>query len=85
MKLFKIKRDTPVRAVKSRTEWYPANMVDTVTKKDNLFELEDMIVDPLKAGQYPLTIGDSYAKAGWYGFEKDGWVMLVSGVHVEVM
>jgi hypothetical protein len=47
------------------------------------------VVDPV--GQlgtnrtHVRTVGGDYARNGWYGFEADGWVLLIHRSHVRVL
>lgn len=79
--MFLIPQGTRIQAVRSGLDWSPRNMRSHVTRKDNVFDKEEVIVDPVgKLGanrQHACTIGGSYARNGWYGFESDGWIMLV--------
>jgi len=88
MKLFIIKKNTPIKVIKEGKEWYSKNFKDTFTKHENIFELHDIIVDPLgnigSTRFNKVTIGSLFAENGYYGFKKDGWVMLVSANNVEV-
>lgn len=79
--MFLVPEGTLVQAVRSGLDWSPRNMREHVTRKDNVFDKEEVIVDPVgKLGcnrSYAQTIGGRYAQSGWYGFESEGWVMLV--------
>ena len=84
--MFMIPAGTKVRAIKSGLDWSPRNMRDHITRKNNVFDKEEVIVDPVgKLGtnrRHIHTIGGSYARSGWYGFESEGWVLLVPANNV---
>jgi len=88
MGMFIVKEGTKVKCIKDRKEWYPENFVDHVTKQINVFGKEQLRIDPTGIGhdacgpQHKLVIGGAYAEAGYYGFEENGWVMLVPGSQV---
>ena len=79
--MFFIPAGTDVRVVKNGKDWSPNNVKMCKTKHDNVFDKEQVVVDPVgKLGtnrENGNTIGGAYAKAGWYGFESDGWTLLV--------
>jgi hypothetical protein len=81
MRAFEIKTGTIVSVIKEGKEWYGPNFEEHETTKDNLFFLEEIAIDPMghvgTGPQHRVTIGGAYAKAGYYGFLRDGWYMLV--------
>lgn len=88
MKLFKVEKNTNVYVVKNDVAWLHLNVKDFVTTKENIFEIEDMVIDPIgKIGfnREAKHIGGYYARQGYYGFKKDGWVMLVHISNVKVL
>ena len=67
MKLFEVKKGTEVH-VMFEGPAMPLTEPKTM-KRDMLFELEDVTIDPLHPEQLGVrTIGNCYARAGWYGF-----------------
>jgi len=75
-----VKKGTKGKVIKEGKEWHGSNIKDHTTTKDLLFFAEDIRIDPLgNLGPDPngVTIGGAYAKAGWYGFYRDGWYLLV--------
>ena len=86
--MFEILAGTQVRVIKVGREWYSQNFRMWTTKNDNYFDKEEMRIDPTGIASWcpPLhgvTIGSAYAKAGWYGFERDGYVLLCPASHVK--
>jgi len=86
MKLFKVPAGTTVAVhtmdTKGRlTEFDP----EYVTRKDTLFTQEELRVDPLAQDpdQPYSTPGGRYRHH--YGFEKDGWFMVVHYEKVEIL
>ncbi|MHC4088682.1 MAG: hypothetical protein ACYSVY_00110 [Planctomycetota bacterium] len=84
-----VKQGTTVQCIKKGKEWYTENFIKHETTKDVMFFREDIRVDPVgklstAATRYhKATIGGAYASGGWYGFERDGWYMLVPMDKVE--
>jgi hypothetical protein len=87
MKLFKV--PVPARVMVFKTEeWEAQNMQaarNMSTRKENVFELEDMVLDPLNPQKVDGTVWEVYAKTGWYAFKRDNYIMLVPGSRVEIM
>ena len=87
--MFEIKAGTAVKCIKEHQEWFVNNFRSHTTKADQLFGKEEVAVDPVgKLGAHrgmPCTIGGQYAANGWYGFRRDGWVMLVPVPDVEFL
>ena len=87
MRAFEVKKGTVVQVIKEGREWATPNFIERECKKDNLFFLEDIRIDPIgKLGPMPggVTIGGHYAHLGYYGFERDGYIMLVHSAKVIV-
>jgi len=90
MRAFVVKAGTQVNVIPVGKEWYGNNFQEHTTVHENMFFLEDMVVDPtgILTGacgpQDAVTIGGHYAKRGNYGFKKDSWVMLVHANDVQV-
>ena len=82
-----VKKGTDGLVIKDGKEWVAPNFTNHTTTKDLLFFAEDIRIDPLgKVGCGPqdcVTIGGVYAAGGWYGFERDGWILLVPFAEVE--
>lgn len=78
--MFEIKAGTKIRVIKKGKEWRAPNFTDTTAAKDNLFDKEEVVIDPVgKLGCHrgdQNVIGGDYARAGYYGFERDGWIVL---------
>ena len=75
-----VKAGTKGKVIKDGREWHGDNFKDHTATKDLLFFAEDIVIDPIgKLGPAPngVTVGGAWAKAGWYGFKRDGWVLMV--------
>jgi len=89
MRAFTIKKGTPAKVIRDGKEWLNDNFVNHTTTKDNMFFIEDMTVDPTgisKTACVPGTVvvGSAWAGAGYYGFRKDGYTLLVQFDYVYV-
>ena len=74
-----VKAGTQGKVIKDGREWRGENFKDHTVTKDLLFFAEDIAIDPL-GNLSPVdgvTVGGAWAKAGWYGFRRDGWVLMV--------
>ena len=79
MTALEVKAGTQGKVIKDGREWRGENFKDHAVTKDLLFFAEDIAIDPL-GNLSPVggvTIGGAWAKAGWYGFRRDGWVLMV--------
>lgn len=93
MKLFRVHKGTPVKVIADHKEWVSFNFVDMETTKDNIFTLEEMTLDPTGCGvnhcltpdKHPNVVGDAWVKAGYYGFNRDGYTCLVGWPNVELI
>jgi len=86
--MFLVPKGTLVKVKKARAEFYPKNIKDHVTKKDNLFDKHEVVLDPIgKLGccQNDHVIGGHYEKAGYYGFLREGWQVIVSANKVQYL
>jgi hypothetical protein len=87
MGMFLIPQGTKVKLIREGKEWHAQNIREFVTTKLNVFEKEEVVVDPVgKLGchqGHSKTIGGAYAKAGWYGFRSQGWNVLVPASNVQ--
>ena len=84
MGMFIVEKGVVARAIKDGREWVDKNFQTIKTKEVNVFDKHELIIDPTGIGTaYALTrankvtIGGAYAAAGWYGFRRDGWSLLV--------
>jgi len=89
MRAFIIKQGTPVKVIRDGKEWRSENFIDHTTAKENMFFIEDMTVDPTgisKTACVPGTVvvGSAWAGAGYYGFHRDGYTMMVQFGYVDV-
>lgn len=83
MGMFIVEKGTECKVIKDGKEWYASNFIDHKTKEDQVFDKGEMIVDPTGIAKSwcctprDQVIGGDYAKAGYYGFRRDGWAILV--------
>lgn len=84
MVALQVKKGTVGQIIKDGEEWASYNFREHAATKDLLFFAEDIVCDPLghRGPVGGATIGGAWARAGYYGFLRDGWVFLVpmSGV-----
>lgn len=88
MRGFIVKAGEQVKVIKNGKEWYTENFIDHVTKNETCFFLEEIRVDPLgnvAHGPDDHTIGGLFAQKGYYGFERDGWILLIAHSRVTVI
>ena len=75
-----VKEGTEGKVIREGKEWHGSNFKAHTTTKDLMFFAEDIVIDPLgHIGPSPngVTVGGTWAKAGWYGFYREGWYLLV--------
>ena len=76
-----VAKGTKGLVIKDGKEWVAPNFITHTTTRDLMFFVEDIRIDPLGhvgcGPQDVATIGGAYAKGGWYGFERDGYILLV--------
>lgn len=79
MVALEVKKGTKGQIIRDGQEWTGNNFREFETTKDLLFFAEEIAIDPLfKLGQVGTnTIGAAWALAGWYGFRRQGYVLLV--------
>jgi len=88
--MFGVREGAEVQVIKDRKDWaYPKNWTNHVTKEFNVFDKTELAIDPTGIARWAcgpsdmITIGGTYAKAGYYGFTRDGWTMVVHPKDVE--
>lgn len=76
--------ETTVRIIKEGVEWFSNNFQEHETTKDNVFNLEEMTIDPtMPYSSWCLTrynkstVGGYWAECGYYGFRQNGWFVLI--------
>lgn len=82
--MFEILAGTELLVIKDQrgVEWRSTNFRRWVARHDNLFDKEDMCIDPTGIASSwcsvpnGITIGSAYARAGYYGFRSQGYVVL---------
>ena len=84
MKLFKIYKGTNILAIREDVMFNRDNMKKHISKNDNIFEMEDMVIDPLGRVGSP-ALNRVFGTRGYYGFRKNGWVMLVHHLKVGII
>jgi hypothetical protein len=88
MKAYVVPAKIEARIVQNGKEWGYGNIKTYTTTKKNMFFEEDIRVDPIGKiachKGYAKTIGGSFAASGYYGFERDGWVLLVHAKDVQI-
>lgn len=88
MRGFVVPKGTEVKVKKTRSEYSSGNISFHTTKKENCFFVEEMAIDPagiVGCGPDNVTIGGYYAQCGYYGFDRDGWTLLVHASKVQVI
>jgi len=86
--MFGVNENAEVKVIKDGQEWYSKNFKNYTTKKFSVFHKFQLVVDPTgisKNACVPngIVVGSSWAKAGYYGFHKDDFTMLVHPKDVE--
>ncbi len=84
MKQFKIYKGTNIFAIKEDVILNNSNIRNVKTKNDNIFEMEDMIIDPLNRIGSP-ALNRVYGSRGYYGFRQNGWIMIVHHYNVSIL
>ena len=92
MKIFTVEQGTAVRMIEDGREWFGDRFIHHITNHDNAFDLEEMCVDPVMpfstwcCTRYDTkTVGGYWAECGWYGFRRDGWVMMIPANKVTML
>jgi hypothetical protein len=86
--MFEILKGTEIKAIRSGLDWYDKNMVRCLTKQNNLFDKHEVVLDPvgqLGCCRNDRVIGGSYERAGYYGFKKGNWTMIVHASKVQYL
>lgn len=78
MKVFIVNKDVDIIAVNKQFEF-----IKTKTKNENMFFLEDVVIDPLNYIDDD-SLGTIYASQGNYGFVKGEWMMIVNHKNVKI-
>ena len=87
MKLFVVSKNTPVTIIRERDG---ATNRKYYTKKRNVFDIEDVIMDEVIATNKNWAIDDSvrqwlvWGQTGFTVFRKGGFIMLVKSKRIEV-
>lgn len=93
MKMFEIKAGTKIKVHKHGESDFHYPVEDRVAKKDILFMLEDLVVDPIGSvgvgPQHKKLIGGFFAERGYCGFHytdrRGTFTILVHQSDLEVM
>ena len=86
--MFLVKAGTTAKLKPSHDAYYTGVLKTITTKKDLIFEKHEMILDPVgKCGccQNKCVVGGVWERAGWYGFERDGWDLLILAQKVKYL
>jgi len=70
---FLVKQGAKVRVVEEGVKMFPRNTKEIITKKENLFFLEDVVFEPRKAKPGHQAY---WARLGYTGFKRDGWILM---------
>ena len=82
--LFKIYKGTKVQVIKEDVPLNGSILKNHITKNNNIFEIDDMIIDP--SGEIGSPSGNRiYGSQGYYGFRKNGWIMIVHHLKVGII
>lgn len=74
MRAFEVKKGTRVNVMKEGQVWALENVKTYVTQKDNLFFIEEMVLDPM--GMVAPKENDCFGE-GFYGFLQNGWYCVI--------
>lgn len=93
MKLFEIKKGTPIVAISGEdfSNWSDAKRLKTWTNRDVTFELEDMVIDQISPRCMPSSaLAQSFREQGYYGFAlgentRGFHTLVVHGKYMEVL
>ena len=95
MRLFTIPAGTLVAVTRDgKSPEKNAQICKHLTRKQQTFELEEMVLDPIgkltrpdidQHAAQPGRIGPLYSQTDRYGFARDGWVIFVSSDNVRVL
>lgn len=82
MKVYAVPPGTDVVVVAEDVEWAGLNFRVTKTKRINQFNEDELVLDPVSCvckhhAPNAQTFGPAYARNGYYGFKRDGFIMLV--------
>jgi len=79
--MFKIKKGTAAHVVKKGLPWMGSGVKKFTTRKELIFEKEEVVVDPVgNLGcnrRHGNTIGGAYALSGYFTFLRDGYYLIV--------
>lgn len=81
--MFEIQPGAKVRIKRTGSMWTGANIDFHTTTKLNAFTQENILIDPLSIfapveNTTTARIKARWAECGYYGFRRDGWVLLVN-------
>ena len=82
MGMFLIEKGVACKVIRNNVDWYPENFMPFTTTKVNCFDKSEMILDPVgKLGccQNDHIIGGALELAGYYGFRKENFTLIVPG------
>jgi len=83
MHAFLVPQNTQVNCIPAGKSWESENIHNHWTQKENCFFVEDLVLDPTgiveSAPEADSPAGRMYRNSGYYGFKRDGWILLVPG------
>ncbi len=84
MGMFVVNKGTAAKVIKDNKTWIDDNnFTQITTTKDLVFDKGELVIDPTGVSKVALgpgqnkVIGGQYAKAGYYGFARKGWTILI--------
>jgi hypothetical protein len=78
MKLFTIPAGTSSQVIQNGKAWEPQNFIKWVTKTECVFEVEDIVFDPIVSSKAKLLpVQASLVKHNFSAFKRDGYVVIV--------
>jgi len=86
--MFEVIAGVEAKAIRDGVEWFPENFMPILTKKVSLFDKNEVVLDPigkLGCNQNDHVVGGAYEKAGYYGFRKGRWVLIVHASKVKYL
>lgn len=90
MKLFKVPSGSSIKVIDDGEHWERNNFTPEMTTEERVYELNEMRLDPTGIASHASsptddTVGGRLARNGWYGFARDGKVILAHVDDVELM
>lgn len=78
MHLYSIPAGTSSQVIQLGKAWEPQNFIKWVTKSECVFEVKDIVFDPIITSKVKLPpVQASLAKHNFSAFKRDGYVVIV--------